>query len=49
MAGLGLANVDLADCRFSGAHNLDKLRLEADVAFKLFARAGGLGTAAGGR
>ena len=36
VAGLGLANVDLADCRFSGAHNLDKLRLEADVAFKLF-------------
>jgi uncharacterized protein YjbI with pentapeptide repeats len=33
VAGLGLANVDLADCRFSGAHNLDKLRLEADVAF----------------
>ena len=35
VAGLGLANVDLAYCRFSGAHNLDKLRLEADVAFKL--------------
>ena len=35
VAGLGLGNVDLADCRFSGAHNLDKLRLEADVAFKL--------------
>lgn len=35
VAGLGLANVDLTDCRFSGAHNLDKLRLEADVAFKL--------------
>jgi uncharacterized protein YjbI with pentapeptide repeats len=34
VAGLGLANVDLAGCRFSGAHNLDKLRLEADVAFK---------------
>ena len=34
VAGLGLANVDLADCRFSGAHNLDKLRLEADVTFK---------------
>lgn len=34
VAGLGLANVDLTDCRFSGAHNLDKLRLEADVAFK---------------
>jgi uncharacterized protein YjbI with pentapeptide repeats len=34
VAGLGLANVDLTDCRFSGAHNLDKLRLEADVAFR---------------
>jgi uncharacterized protein YjbI with pentapeptide repeats len=33
VAGLGLANVDLAGCRFSAAHNLDKLRLEADVAF----------------
>ena len=35
VAGLGLANVDLADCRFWGAHNLDKLRLEGGVAFKL--------------
>ena len=35
LAGLGLANVSLADCRFNGAHNLDKLRLEADVAFEL--------------
>jgi uncharacterized protein YjbI with pentapeptide repeats len=35
VAGLGLANVDLAGCRFSGAHNLDELRLEADVAFRL--------------
>ena len=35
VAGLGLANVNLADCRFTGAHNLDKLRLEADVAFGL--------------
>jgi hypothetical protein len=34
VAGLGLANVDLAGCRFSGAHNPDELRLEADVAFK---------------
>jgi uncharacterized protein YjbI with pentapeptide repeats len=33
VAGLGLNNVDLADCRFAGAHNLDKLRLEADVSF----------------
>jgi uncharacterized protein YjbI with pentapeptide repeats len=35
VAGLGLANVDLSGCRFSGAHNLDKLRLEVDVPFKL--------------
>ena len=35
VAGLELANVDLAGCRFTGAHNLDKLRLEADVAFGL--------------
>jgi len=34
VAGLGLANVDPAGCRFSGAHNLDELRLETDVAFK---------------
>jgi Pentapeptide repeats (9 copies) len=33
VAGLGLASVELADCRFAGAHNLDKLRLEADVSF----------------
>jgi hypothetical protein len=33
VAGLGLANVDLVDCRFAGAHNLDKLRMEADVSF----------------
>jgi uncharacterized protein YjbI with pentapeptide repeats len=33
VGGLGLANVELADCRFAGAHNLDKLRLEADVSF----------------
>jgi hypothetical protein len=33
VAGLGLANIGLADCRFAGARNLDKLRLEADVSF----------------
>jgi uncharacterized protein YjbI with pentapeptide repeats len=33
VAGLGLASIDLADCRFAGAHNLDKLRLEADISF----------------
>jgi uncharacterized protein YjbI with pentapeptide repeats len=33
LAGLSLANVDLAQCRFAGAHNLDKLRFEAEVSF----------------
>ena len=33
VAGLGLSNVSVADCRFGGAHNLDKLRLESDVSF----------------
>jgi uncharacterized protein YjbI with pentapeptide repeats len=31
VAGLRLSRVDLADCRFYGAHNLDRLRVEADV------------------
>jgi Pentapeptide repeats (9 copies) len=33
VAGLGLSNVSADDCRFAGAHNLDKLRLEPDVSF----------------
>ena len=33
VAGLTVGNVDLADCRFAGAHNLDKLRLEAGATF----------------
>jgi hypothetical protein len=33
VAGLGLANVDLAECRFAGAHNLDRLRLETEIHF----------------
>jgi uncharacterized protein YjbI with pentapeptide repeats len=33
VAGLGLSNVTLTDCRFADAHNLDKMRLEADVTF----------------
>ena len=33
VAGLGLSKVSAADCRFEGAHNLDKLRLESDVSF----------------
>jgi hypothetical protein len=33
VAGLGLSNVALADCQFDGAHNLDKLRLEASASF----------------
>jgi uncharacterized protein YjbI with pentapeptide repeats len=32
-AGLTISNVDLADCRFAGAHNLDRLRLETKVTF----------------
>jgi uncharacterized protein YjbI with pentapeptide repeats len=32
-ANLVLADVDLAACRFVGAHNLDQLRLEGDVNF----------------
>ena len=35
VAGLAVGNVDLADCRFGGAHNLDKLRLEAGSVFGL--------------
>jgi uncharacterized protein YjbI with pentapeptide repeats len=33
VAGLLLAGVDLTDCRFPSAHNLDKLRFEAEVSF----------------
>ena len=33
VAGLRVAYVDLTDCRFGGAHNLDKLRFEAEVSF----------------
>jgi hypothetical protein len=32
-AGFGLSNVSAADCRFAGAHNLDKLHLGSDVSF----------------
>jgi len=35
VAGLTVGNVNLADCRFAGAHNLDKLRLEAGAVFGL--------------
>jgi uncharacterized protein YjbI with pentapeptide repeats len=31
VAGLGLSNVNLRECRFAGAHNLDLLRLESDL------------------
>jgi hypothetical protein len=31
VAGLVLSGIDLADCRFAGAHNLDQLRVEAGV------------------
>lgn len=33
VVGLGLSNVTVADCRFADAHNLDKMRIEADVSF----------------
>jgi uncharacterized protein YjbI with pentapeptide repeats len=33
LAGLSVANVDLGQCRFAGAHNLDKLHFEAEVSF----------------
>jgi uncharacterized protein YjbI with pentapeptide repeats len=33
VAGLTVSNVDLAECRFAGAHNLDHLRLETKVTF----------------
>lgn len=32
LAGLAVSNVDLRACRFGGAHNLDKLRIEGDDA-----------------
>ena len=35
VAGLALGYADLADCRFAGAHDLDKLQLEAGAAFGL--------------
>jgi uncharacterized protein YjbI with pentapeptide repeats len=33
VAGLTISNVDLAECRFAGAHNLDHLRLDTKVTF----------------
>jgi hypothetical protein len=33
LANLTVAGVDLRDCRFDGAHGLDRLRLEADCEF----------------
>jgi hypothetical protein len=33
VAGLTVSNVDLAECRFADANNLDRLRLEAKVTF----------------
>ena len=35
VAGLTLGGVGLADCRFAGAHNLDKLKVEADTVLGL--------------
>jgi len=48
VAGLGLSNVSAADCRFAGAHNLDKLRLESDVSFATAPSPVGLGGRGGG-
>jgi Pentapeptide repeats (9 copies) len=33
VTGLALSNVAVTDCRFGGAHNLDILRLEANIVF----------------
>jgi hypothetical protein len=33
VAGLTVSDVDLAQCRFAGAHNLDRLRLETKITF----------------
>ena len=41
VAGLALGNVSLADCRFAGSHNLDKLRVEAEAVFGLSPAAAG--------
>ena len=46
VAGLALGNVDLADCRFAGAHNLDKLRLEA-AHLRALTRCSGMGAPPG--
>jgi hypothetical protein len=35
VAGLRVSNVDLRPCRFSGTHNLDKLRIEGEPLFAL--------------
>ena len=48
VAGLGLSNVSAADCRFAGAHNLDKLRLESDVSIATAPSPVGLGGRRGG-
>jgi Pentapeptide repeats (9 copies) len=41
VAGLGLSNVNLGECLFAGAHNLDLLRLDAAITLMLSpARAG---------
>jgi uncharacterized protein YjbI with pentapeptide repeats len=44
VAGLAITDVDVRECRFSGAHNLDRLRVEMTEAFhrapKTFAKTG---------
>ena len=49
VAGLRLSNVSAADCRFAGAHNLDKLRLESGVSFATTSLPVGLAGRRGGR
>jgi uncharacterized protein YjbI with pentapeptide repeats len=33
VGGLSLSNIDLSLCRFAGAHNLDRLRIDSNVSF----------------
>jgi uncharacterized protein YjbI with pentapeptide repeats len=49
VAGLGLSNATAVDCRFAGAHNLDKLRLESDISFAAAPSPVGLSRRWGGR
>jgi uncharacterized protein YjbI with pentapeptide repeats len=48
VAGLTIANADLRACRFLGAHNLDKLRIEGEGSFSSNARPSGIDPRRGG-